>query len=139
MEDLKLLERNLRLRALAVHEGLSRIESWGGEGLRGVAAVVHYDVHGGRIVDKVFSKCIEGELVGVFLDKRSEDVGCFCGVAVREAVAVVTGRFRNPLFLVCADTCFRYRPRCSDSGAYECRGCGHSEDCDSEIHYLIVL
>lgn len=83
MEPLEFLERNLGLATLTVHECLTADEGWL-LNVKGLAvSSVDDDVDRRGVVDEIFGQCFKSELVGVVLDKFSEDVRGLLGIAIR--------------------------------------------------------
>lgn len=98
VEDVQSGERNLGLRALAIHELLAAVEGRAGDVLRELSATVHQAVDDGSVVNEVLGEGVEGELIGVVLDKLAEDVGHVLSLLVSHTLLIVgvdLGRLRG--------------------------------------------
>lgn len=87
VEYVKGVERNLRLRALGVHEVLTASKGYAIDLDWSLVAPVANDVDGGGVILKVFSQSSGSQGGGVVLNELAEDLGALSGLLVGYAVA----------------------------------------------------
>ena len=114
VEDVKLLERDLGLRALSVHELLATNEGWCYEIERLIVSAVDDDRDSRRIVYEILRQGGESKLIGVILDELLEDAGSVVRIIVVQAIAIVRRSCKRCRSRSCEDRACKNRSGCEE-------------------------